>query len=167
MGRTTAGLAALVAVLATAAGALAGVTPGKGDHEGHTSQGKCDQGRCRMYVFVSDRHRIKAFGLEWHTKCKSGKPYSETNIDKDRKGHRIEQSGGKFSGSQKGTYDFGGGVKGHENISYEGTFSTATKATGTFTAKVRITKDGDKIDQCNKTVDWHVPRLSGGGRALR
>jgi hypothetical protein len=166
--RTTAGLAALAALLATGATALAGVTPGKGDHEGHTSQGKCDAGKCRMYVFVNDKHRIKEFGLEWHTKCKpTGKRYAATEIDKDKKGHRIQQSGGKFSGSKKNTYDFGGGVKGHASYSYSGTFSTASKATGTFTAKVKITKNGDKIDQCNKSVDWHVPRLSGGSRALR
>jgi hypothetical protein len=162
------GLTTLAALFGTAAVALAAVTPGKGDHEGHTSQKGCDTGKCRMYVFVNDKHRIKEFGLEWHTKCNpTNKPYSATEIDKDRKGHRIQQSGGQFSGSAKDTFDFGGGVKGHTTFSYSGTFSTATKATGTFTAKVKITKNGDKIDQCNKTVSWHVPRLSGGSRALR
>jgi hypothetical protein len=166
--RTTAALAATTALLTTGAVALAAVTPGKGDHEGHTSQGKCDAGKCRMYVFVNDQHRIKEFGLEWHAKCTpTGKPYSATDIDKDKKGHRIQQSGGKFSGGYKDTQDFPGGVKGHKTVSYSGTFSTATKATGTFTAKVKITKNGSKIDQCNKTVSWHVPRLSAGRRALR
>ena len=161
------GLTAVAALLGTAAVALAAVTPGKGDHEGHTSQGNCDTGKCRMYVFVNDKHRIKELGLEWHTKCTpTGKPYSETTIDKDKKGHRIQQSGGTFSGSDKNSYDFGGGVKGQETFSYSGKFSTANKGTGTFTAKVKITKNGDKIDQCNKTVSWHVPRASAG-RALR
>jgi hypothetical protein len=165
--RTTAALAALTALLTTGAVALAAVTPGKGDHEGHTSQGKCEAGKCRMYVFVNDKHRIKEFGLEWHAKCTpTGKPYSATSIDKDTKGHRIQQSGGTFSGSDKNTYDFDGGVKGHETFSYSGKFSTANKGTGTFTDKVKITKNGKKIDQCNKTVDWHFPRVTAG-RALR
>jgi hypothetical protein len=161
---------ALLAALLTTGSALAGVTPGKGDHEGHTGQKGCDTGQCRMYVFVNDKHRIKEFGLEWHTKCKpTGKPYSETSIDKDRKGHRIQQSGGKFSGSDKNSYDFGGGVKGHETFTYSGEFTKPGKATGTFTGKVKITKNGNKIDQCNKTVQWHVPRFSAASaaRALR
>ncbi|HKP88996.1 MAG TPA: hypothetical protein VJT75_03375 [Thermoleophilaceae bacterium] len=167
--RTTAALAAITALLASSAVALAAVVPGKGDHEGHTSQGKCDTGKCRMYVFVNDAHRIKEFGLEWHTKCNSGKPYSATDIDKDRKGHRITQSGGKFSGSAKDDFGLGNGYKGHSTITYGGTFSTPTKGTGTFTAKVKITKNGNKVDQCNKTVDWHVPRTpaAAAGRALR
>src|SRR3954468_24133772 len=128
------GLTAAAGLLATASVAVAAVAPGKGDHEGHTGQKGCDTGQCRMYVFVNDKHRIKQFGLEWHAKCSpTGKPYSETVIDKDKKGHRIQQQGGKFSGTQKNSYDFDGGVKGHETVSYSGTFTTANKATGTFT----------------------------------
>lgn len=166
---TTAALAATTALLATTGVALAAVTPGKGDHEGHTSQGNCDEGKCRMYVFVNKNHRIKEFGLEWHAKCKpTGKPYSATDVDHDKKGHRIQQSGGKFSGGAKHGYDFSGGVHAVETYSYSGTFSAPGKATGTFTAKVKVTKNGSKIDQCNKTVDWHVPRLSAAsGKALR
>ena len=156
--RTTTVAAALGALLATGAVAVAGVTPSKGDHEGHTKQAGCEAGQCRMYVFVNDKHRIKEFGLEWHTKCKpTDKPYSSTNIYKDRKHHRIQQSGGTFSASDKNTYDFGGGVKGHENYSFAGEFTKANKANGTFTDKVKITKNGNKIDQCNKTVKWHTP----------
>jgi hypothetical protein len=148
--RASIALVAVAALLATAAIAWA-VTPKPDTYEGKTGQNKA------VFVKVDDKSRIKAFLIEYRAKCKQAEGYGGSIQDKDRKGDRITQQNGVFSGTAKKTDDLGSGYKGHASLTYDGKFTTATAANGSATIKVKVTKNGDKVDSCSRTTKWHVP----------
>ena len=146
-------LTLVVAVLATAAVAWAVVPKGPDTYEGKTGQNKA------VFVKVNDKARIKAFLIEYKAKCEgSSGGYSGSIQDKDRKGDRITQQNGVFSGTAKKSEDVGDGYyKGKVNLTYNGKFTTAKAANGSATIKVKVTYLGEPYDSCKKTVKWHVP----------
>jgi hypothetical protein len=148
--RTRITLLTVVALLATAAVAWA-VVPAPDTYEGKTGQDRA------VFVKVNDKSRIKAFLIDYKAKCGGGQSYSGSVQDKDRKGDRITQQNGVFSGTAKKTEDAGGGYKGHVSLTYDGKFTTATAANGSATIKVKVTQGGAKVDSCSKTTKWHVP----------
>jgi hypothetical protein len=144
-------LVAVVALLATAAAAWA-VVPAKDTYEGRTAQNKS------VIVKVNDKHRIKAFLIDYKAKCDSGtNSYTGSVQDNDKQGDRITQHNGVFSGTSNETESAGGNYKGHVKLSYNGEFTAATAANGSAKIKVRVTQAGKTVDHCAKTVKWHVP----------
>lgn len=144
-------LAVVVAVLATAAVAWA-VVPKPDTYEGKTGQNKA------VFVKVDDKSRIKAFLIQYKAKCNQAGGYSGSIQDKDRKGDRITQQNGVFSGTAKKSEDVGNSYyKAKVTLTYDGKFTTAKAANGSATIKVKVTYLGEPYDSCKKTVKWHVP----------
>lgn len=144
-------LAAVLAVLVFAAVAWA-VQPKPGSHEGATSQSYS------MGVTVNNSHRIKVFAMQWKAPCTNGFPDVASEVrDKDKKGDRIAQQDGTFSGSYSVTRPAGPYVL-HEHTYYSGSFSTPTRASGKARVHVKVTRNGHKAATCDKNpITWHIP----------
>ena len=126
------------------------VVPKHDTYEGKTGQNKS------VFVKVNDKGRVKAFLIEYKAKCGSAySPYSGVVQDNDKKGDRITQQNGVFSGTAKKNEDVGAYV-GHVTLTYSGKFTTATAANGNATIKVKVTRNGDQVTHCSKTTTWHV-----------
>ena len=144
-----AALAAALALLVFAAVALA-VPPETGRYVGNTSQKK------PVSIRVNDNGRIKRFNIDWQAPCeKPGSKWVAGTRDVDGPGDRIAQDDGVFSDFGKYTQK-SGPYKGHFRVTIKGEFTTATHAEGTFKAKVRVTRDGDTVDHCEKLIRWKV-----------
>jgi hypothetical protein len=147
--RTVAVLGAALSLL-LAAVALA-ATPDKGTYRGKTSQGR------NVRIKVNKNHDINGggFRINWHAPCQ---------VQKDHIwGPERTENSGKINVGDDGSFKLNGkynspveGYVGHITIKNGGTFDTKTSAAGTFKVRVRVTKDGDYVDTCKKTVAWSV-----------
>lgn len=146
------------AVLLAATGAAAAAVPSSGTFKGTTGQGK------RVSVKVNSKHRIKRFQIQWWAPCDmkdaswGNADTPDGTIDRDLSGDKIEQAkDGTFSDTEKYKgEESNAGYQGHFKMTVNGAFSDATHASGKFTIRVRVTKDGLTYDHCRKTVKWHV-----------
>jgi hypothetical protein len=148
-----AALAVCIALLACAAVALAAV-PNQGKYTGKSSQKK------PTVVKVNKNHRITYFKIRWKAPCnKDGTSWGPDGTeDIDGTGDKIKQDGtGEFH--DKGTYKSdpdSSGYVGHFTVKLNGFFTSKTKANGEFDIKVRVTRNGNFVDNCHKHVTWHV-----------
>ena len=134
----TALVGALGALLVCAAIALA-ATPSKGLHEGMTSQNR------GVDVKVGTNHHIRRFRIDWRAgKCDS--PHGAWSDGTTVKNPRHQPGDGSFSDSGK-----------YKDDSGSGTFTSASDAHGTFSARVRVTKNGTTVDHCHTgKLTWKV-----------
>jgi hypothetical protein len=154
--RAVPALAGVVA-LAAASAALAAV-PGPGSYRGTTGQD------LDASVKVNAKHRVKRFKVHWWAPCdragfRWGSPDNpDGTVDRDSSDDPIKQTDdGAFSDSEKYAGETNNaGYKGHFRIEFSGKFGDAKHASGKFTIKVRVTKDGVTYDHCRKTAKWHV-----------
>ena len=150
MRRATPLAGAILALLCCAAAALA-ATPSKGLHKGTSSQNRT------VDVKVGSNHHIRRFRIDWKAACdKPGKSW----IDGTTVTNPSHQPGdGSFSasGKYKSAHPVGGGYVGHFKYSLSGTFTSASDAHGTFSARVRVTKNGTTVDHCHTgKLTWKV-----------
>ena len=148
-----AAVGACVALLAFAAVALA-VLPAGGTYKGKTSQHR------GVTVKANDSGRVKLFKIHWKAPCqKAGKFWGPDGTqDVDGTKDKIKQDGnGGFhdKGKYKSDPDPNGYV-GHFTVHIAGQFTSKTKANGTFDIKVRVTRHGNFVDSCHKSVTWNV-----------
>jgi hypothetical protein len=155
--RTRISLLTLVALLGLAAAAWAVVPkPDKEPYEGRTSQNK------PVFVKVNDKSRIHAFLIKYKAGCGGGDSYTGVVKDVDKKGDRITQQNGVFSGDKVKDEDAGGGYRGKVHLTYSGKFTTPTKANGTAKVTVTVTYAGDKVATCKKKgITWSVDDQPG------
>jgi hypothetical protein len=139
-----------LALAATTAASWA-VVPKHDTYEGKTGQNRS------VFVKVNDKGRIKSFLIEYKAKCNQGSNYSGSVQDNDKKGDRITQQNGVFSGDSTKTEDAGGGYTGQVKLTYDGKFTTKTAANGEATIHVKVKAGGSTVDKCSKTTKWHVP----------
>jgi hypothetical protein len=146
--RRTLAIAAAVAALSLLCAAVAlAATPRPGKYTGETSQGR------HVRVTVNDKGRIgpDGFKIHWKAPCENGKWEDVTHNTR-----RIEIAGdGSFELDAKYKHTVNG-FTGHTKIETDGKFDTKTSASGRFKVRVRVTKDGDFVDTCRKTVSWSV-----------
>jgi hypothetical protein len=146
------------AALLAAGGVAVAAIPDEGTYKGKTGQG------LNVSVKVNAKHRVKRFRINWWAPCdkppatwgSSDNP--DGTVDRDLKGDRIPQTHqGEFSDTEKYKGDTDDdGFRGHFKMILNGEFTDKTHAKGTFTIRVRVTKDGATYDHCRKTVKWHV-----------
>jgi hypothetical protein len=152
-------ISACLALLACAAVALA-VVPNQGKYVGKSSQKR------KTVVKVNDKHRITYFRQQWKAVCekKDSNGHHLTwgpdgTVDVDGSKDKIKQDGtGEFhdSGKYQSNPDSNGYV-GHFTINLSGNFTGKTKADGDFSVKIKVTRNGNFVDRCHKSVTWHVP----------
>jgi hypothetical protein len=146
--RRSAAIAAAVAALSLVCAAVAlAATPRPGKYTGKTGQGR------HVRVKVNDAGRIgpDGFKIHWKAPCENGAWEDATHNTR-----RIEIAGdGSFERAAKDKHT-DNGYTGHEKIETDGNFDTKTSASGKFKVRVRVTKDGDFVDTCRKTVSWSV-----------
>jgi hypothetical protein len=152
-GRRTiwAAIGACLALLVGAAVVLA-ATPAPGTYEGKTGQKKL------VRVKVNSQHRVHKFRINWKAPCDSGDAWPGGTVDIDGSGDKIKQDTDAGTFHDAGSYvpDKQNGYTGHVTVSFNGTFTKATKAEGKFKVKVRVSKNGETVDHCRKTVGWKV-----------
>jgi hypothetical protein len=143
-------------VLATATAAVAAV-PDAGTFKGKTGQGQ------DVSVKVNSHHRVKRFRIYWWAACDMpGATWGTAanpggTVDRDLDHDPIKQAGGEFSDTEKyADEETNAGYQDHFRMTVDGSFGDRTHAQGTFTIKVRVTKDGETYDHCRRTVKWHV-----------
>jgi hypothetical protein len=154
-GRRLVAAAVLAVSLVCAAAALAAI-PNKGTYRGKTTQGR------NLRIKVNKHHNLPdgGFRINWAAPC-------QVDTEKRWGPEQTENNGGidvKDDGTFKldGRYNSTvGDYVGHIRIKNSGEFDTATSAAGTFEVRVRVTKNGDDVDICKKTVHWSVTRVSG------
>jgi hypothetical protein len=151
-------ISACLALLACAAVALA-VVPKQGKYVGESSQHR------KTIVKVNSKGRIKYFKQNWKAVCKKKDSTGhhltwgpDGTEDVDGTKDKIKQDGdGNFH--DKGSYDGSpdsNGYQGHFTVNFHGHFTSKTKADGDFDVKVRVTRNGNFVDNCHKFVTWHV-----------
>jgi hypothetical protein len=143
-----------LALLACAAVAIA-ATPNEGKYLGKTGQD------LKVRIKVNKSHNIpdKGFFIRWKAICKK----------KDSNGHHLTWGpdstvntgkldvAGDGSFEQSGKYnENSGSYVGHMKGGLNGKFGSPTSATGKFHIRVRVTKNGNYVDTCKKTVSWQV-----------
>jgi hypothetical protein len=138
----------LSVALACAAVAL-GAVPKKGLYTGTTHQGRA------LSIKINKNHNIPdgGFRIDWSAnKCDKGKSWD----DKTESDGTIDVADdGSFR--QVGHYNHKiGKYTGHIRITGKGKFNTRTSATGAFSVKVRVTKNGTTIDRCHGSTSWSV-----------
>jgi hypothetical protein len=143
-------LCTALALTATTAASWA-VVPKHDTYEGKTGQNR------KVFVKVNDKGRIKAFLISYSAKCNQGSHYSGSIEDDDKKGDRITQQNGVFSGDSAKNESAGGGYTGHVKLNYDGKFTTKTAANGEATIHVKVKQGSSTVAKCSKTVKWHVP----------
>jgi hypothetical protein len=132
--RGTVLIVAAVAALSLLCAAVAlAATPKPGKYRGKTSQGKS------VRVKVNDSGRIgrDGFKIHWEAPCQVAKDMAWGDTTHNTK--RIEIA-------DDGSFELDAKYK----------LDTKTSASGKFKARVRVTKDGDYVDTCKKTVSWSV-----------
>jgi hypothetical protein len=149
--RTTKVLALAVAAvsLVFAAVALAAV-PKKGTYTGKTSQAR------NVRVKVNKGHDINGggFRINWQAPCqREGYVWGPEQTENSGKIDVKDDGSFKLNGKYNSKVD---PYVGHITIRNSGRFNTKTTATGTFKVTVRVTRDGDYVDTCKKTVTWSV-----------
>jgi hypothetical protein len=144
-------IVAAVAALSLLCAAVAlAATPKPGKYRGRTSQGKS------VRVKVNDSGRIgrDGFKIHWEAPCQVAEDMAWGDTTHNTK--RIEiADDGSFELDAKYKHAVGQ-YTGHIKIETDGKFDTKTSASGKFKARVRVTKDGDYVDTCKKTVSWSV-----------
>jgi hypothetical protein len=132
-----------------AAVALA-ATPKKGTYRGKTSQGR------NVRIKINSNHNIpdEGFRINWLAPCQ--RPGATWGPEATENSRKIDvKDDGTFRLDGKYNSPFGAYV-GHVTIKSSGKFNTKTSATGTFKVTVRVTKGGEYVDTCKKTVTWSV-----------
>ena len=146
------------AALLAAAGTAIAAIPRPGTYDGTTGQG------LDARVKVNSSHRVKRFRIHWWATCdRPGATWGSKDdpggtVIRDLKKYPIEQDGtGAFS--DKAKYEDVQNNAGYQDVfrvSVNGTFTDRTHANGSFTVRIRVTKDGKTYDHCRRTVRWRV-----------
>jgi hypothetical protein len=149
--RRTGVVAAAVAVLSLLCAAVAlAAMPEPGKYRGKTSQDRS------VRVKVNDKGRIgpDGFKIHWEAPCQVAQDMSWTDVTHNTQRILFKDDGSfVLDAKYKHTVE---GFTGHIKIETDGKFDTKTSASGKFKVRVRVTKDGDYVDTCKKTVSWSV-----------
>ena len=149
--RPVTALAGAVAALLVCAAIALAATPSRGLHEGTSSQGR------DVDVKVGSNHHIRRFRIDWRAgKCDS--PHGAWTDGTTVTNPRHQPGDGSFSdsGKYKGK-PVNGGYVGHFKFNLSGKFTSSSDANGTFSAKVRVTKNGTTVDHCHTgKLTWNV-----------
>ena len=159
-GATTAAIAIVAG--ATATTAVAVPPPPSANFKGSTSQTKEKDHGAQLTTNANGRV-LRAY-LEWTAnRCDKGVAWRQHQpIKRGSKGlamkHGVFHRKGTFSAKPKGAP----GITGKVSYAFKGHFTDKRHAKGTFTATVRVFRDGDRIDTCRtpkKPIRWHVKRV--------
>ena len=152
--RTKLVIAAIAALSLVCAAVAVAATPKEGTYRGKTSQGR------NLRVKVNSNHNIpgEGFRINWHAPC--------TVQTDHRWGPERTENSGKIDVDDDGSFKLNGSYDsevgdyvGHIKIRNSGRFNSRTTASGEFKVTVRVTKDGDEVDTCRKTVKWSVKKV--------
>ena len=128
-----------------AAVALAAIAP-PGVYNGRTKQKRT------VSVQVGADAKVVRLDIRWRAKCeKKGKFWTGGTTFND-----LDGTTDAFSDGGPYTATAGGGYTGIINAKVSGKFTTPEKANGKFKVKVRVEKNGKKVDVCRRSTKWHV-----------
>jgi hypothetical protein len=156
-----AGTTAAALVAGTAAVALAVPPPPSSTFQGSTTQTSIK--KHGVQVETDSNARVSRVIIQWRATCKAkGKFWTSTTPVTNGQGG-LAQSGDVFSRKRTYTANAGGGFKGKIKYALSGQFTDNDNASGTYSAKVVVKKNGKKIDSCKlPKITWTASRVGQG-----